>query len=325
MVPERLAAEYVLPLLRRDRREEKGLVRYLAWLADRLDVTVVDASAPALFAALAGALPPGVRQVPPDREGRNGKARGVLSGVAIARHEFIIVADDDVRYGERSLRAAVALLESADFVRLQNVYTAYPWFARWDTARCLIGRAFGGDFGGTVAVRRSMLERTGGYSPDVLFENLELERTVALAGGRVVIARDILVPRLPPTFGHFAGQRVRQAYDDFAQPVRLGVELALLPVLAAVLAARAWRLLAGLALVAIGIAEAGRRAGATRTAVPVTSALWAPAWVAERAVAVWLAALHRVRGGVPYAGARLSAAATPLPELRRRLHSQEGG
>src|SRR3712207_6849145 len=41
--------------------------------------------------------------------------------------------------------------------------------------------------------------------------------------------RSVLVRRLPPSAGHFLGQRVRQAYDDFAQPLRLTAELSILP------------------------------------------------------------------------------------------------
>lgn len=316
--------EYVLPLRRFDRREEDGLVRYLAWLVLRVDVTVVDGSAPALFEALASRVAPAVRHVRPDAVGLNGKACGVLTGVRMSRHETIIVADDDVRYGDRTLHAVVDRLREADFVRPQNVYTAYPWWARWDTARSLIGRALGGDFGGTVGLRRSALERAGGYSPDVLFENLELERTIALAGGRVVVARDVLVPRIPPTLSHFFGQRVRQAYDDFAQPARLAIEAALLPAALVLVSSRSWRALAALAAAAVLAAEAGRRASGGAGTVPASSALWAPLWALERAVAVWIAVVYRLRGGVPYAGGRIFAAATPVSLLRERVAGSGG-
>ena len=321
---ERLEVEYVLPLLRHDRADEDELVHYLAWLDERLDVTVVDASPDGLFDALAARLRERTAHVRPTAAGLNGKARGVLSGLAASRHERVIVADDDVRYDEQTLRAVVRRLGQADAVRPHNVYTAFPWHARWDTARCLIGRAFGGDYGGTVAVRRTAVARAGGYSADVLFENLELERTVALAGGRVVVARDILVPRRPPTVGHFAGQRVRQAYDDFAQPVRLVAEASLLPAIASLVALRAWRALAGLAVLAAAVAEVGRRVDGGHRVFPATSALWAPAWVLERAITVWVAIGWRMRGGIPYAGSRIFAAATPRSLLRARLATTVG-
>jgi hypothetical protein len=122
--------------------------------------------------------------------------------------------------------------------------------------------------------------------------------------------------RRPPTLRHFVGQRVRQAYDDLAQPLRLAVELAVLP--AAVWAGRRpVRLLAGAAAVAL-LAEAGRRrAGGTRF-FPATAALWAPLWLAERSVCVWLAVLARLRGGVRYRGRRVVLAAHSVRTLRAR-------
>jgi len=63
----------------------------------------------------------------------------------------------------------------------------------------------------------------------VLFENLEMERTVRAGGGRVRALHDLYVARRPPSTRHFLGQRVRQAYDSLAQPGRLAAELAILP------------------------------------------------------------------------------------------------
>ena len=124
--------------------------------------------------------------------------------------------------------------------------------------------------------------------------------------------------------GHIARRSVRQAYDDFAQPARLVAELALLPVVLTAALARAWGLLGLLALAVILVAESGRRLGRTRSAVSAAIPLWAPAWVAERAVTVWLAAIHRARGGIGYAGRRIFAAATPVSLLRSQL-SPRGG
>ena len=44
---------------------------------------------------------------------------------------------------------------------------------------------------------------------------------------------------------------------------------------------------------------------------------WAPAWMFERAVCIWLAIGYRVTGGVPYGGQRLSRAAHSVRWLRR--------
>jgi hypothetical protein len=146
-------AEYVLPLRRADREGETELLAYLQWLSERMEVTVVDGSDAALFRHLHERLPTGIRHIPPHRPGLNGKARGVMTAFDVARRERIVLADDDVRYDEDSLNALLARLERADLVRPQNVYASYPWHAQWDTARMLVGRAFGGDYGGTVGGR----------------------------------------------------------------------------------------------------------------------------------------------------------------------------
>ena len=311
-------AEYILPLRRRDRAGESELLTYLQWVGERMAVTVVDGSDAPLFDDLRERLPPEVRHIQPRRTGLNGKARGAMTGIDVARRERIVLADDDVRYDDQSLADLLARLEKADLVRPQNVYTSYPWHARWDTSRMLIGRALGGDFGGTVGVRRSAVQDAGGYSTDVLFENLELERTIRGSGGRVDVARDLFVSRIPPMRGHFLGQRVRQAYDSLAQPARLLAELAILPFLAFCAGRHAWKPLGVLALAVIATAEAGRRTAGGAGRFPAGSALWAPLWVMERGATAWVALAIRLRGGITYAGSRITTAATPQRSLRRR-------
>lgn len=311
-------AEYVLPLRWSDDAGLDELVAYLTALRELVDVTVVDGSDPERFAAHARAFPAGVRHLPVEPwPGRNGKVAGVMTGLRTARHDRVVLADDDVRYDEGALRAVVGMLDAADLVRPQNVFVPAPWHARWDTGRTLLNRAFGHDYPGTLAVRRGVVLAAGGYDGDVLFENLELIRTVRAAGGRVIAADHIGVARRPPEVRHFLGQRVRQAYDDFAQPGRLAAELAVLP-LALVGLRRPPRLLVAAAGV-VALAEAGRRRAGGRWLFPATAALWAPLWLAERAVCVWLALGARLRGGVRYSDGRLRRAATPLRVLRARL------
>ncbi|MGO4301679.1 glycosyltransferase [Leifsonia sp. RAF41] len=311
-------AEYVLPLRWQDDEGLAELIDYLTGLRELVDITVVDGSDPELFTAHAGALPPGVRHLPVEpRPGRNGKVAGVMTGIHTARHDRVVIADDDVRYDEGALRAVVGMLDAADLVRPQNVFIPAPWHARWDTGRSLLNRALGHDYPGTLAVRRRVVVDAGGYDGDVLFENLELIRTVLAIGGTVIAADHIGVARRPPELRHFLRQRVRQAYDDFAQPARLIAELALLPLVLASLR-RPRRIIAGVVAV-VALAEVGRRRAGGRLLFPPTAALWAPAWLAERAVCVWFAVGARIRGGVRYSDGRLLRAATPLRILRRRL------
>jgi hypothetical protein len=338
----RHAAEYVLPLKRHDLSDRAGLAELTAYL-ERLsalveDVTVVDGSAPALFAAHAAAWQPMLRQgrlrhLAPDRPAPgpggapppgNGKVDGVVTGVRHARHRRVVLADDDVRYDAGTLAGLLDRLAGTHLVRPQNVLRPPVWHARWDTARSLVNRAAGHDHPGTYALDRNLFLATGGYARDVLFENLELERTVRAAGGRVADAPDLYVTRLPPSTRRFLEQRPRQAYDSLAQPGRMLVELALLPGLVTAARRSVWAPLAA-AAAAVAVAETGRRRHGGRAAFPATAALWAPAWACERAVCAWVALAARAGGGMPYCGRRLRTAAHAEKRLRAAVAARSRG
>ncbi|WP_237686106.1 glycosyltransferase [Arthrobacter jiangjiafuii] len=314
-------AGYILPLKWSDDSALESLCEYLAELSGWIPVLVVDGSPDPLFTRHRHAFPGTVRHCRPDALGlRNGKVEGVLTGVRHSGFELLVIADDDVRYTRASLERVVMLLAGADVVRPQNYFQApLPWHARWDTARTLLNRAFGSDYPGTLAVRRSSLQAAGGYSGDVLFENLELLRTIRAAGGREIRAGDLFVARHCCSLRHFLRQRVRQAYDDFAQPLRLAVELALLP--AVLLSLRRPARLAALAAAAVLLAETGRRRARGTLVFGPGAAFWAPVWVLERAVAIWFAVAWRLRGGVPYSGTRIRVAGHSLRRLRKGKHS----
>ncbi|HEX6501080.1 MAG TPA: glycosyltransferase [Micromonosporaceae bacterium] len=320
----RLDVEYVLPLRRSDADGDDlaELTGYLGALGRWVDVTVVDGSPGPVYRRHADAWSGLVRQVPPDPDlrYRNGKVNGVLTGVRAARHERVVIADDDVRYRRDELVAVAALLDDVDLVRPQNYFAPTPWHARWDTARTLLNRCLGGDYPGTFGLRRGTLLAAGGYDGDVLFENLELIRTVRAVGGTEARPLDLYVRRLAPDPARFFGQRVRQAYDDFAQPVRAAVFLAVLPGVLALLAARRRKAVVVPFAASVALAEVGRRRGGGARVFPATSSLLAPAWVGERAVCIWLALGRRLlRGGVRYSGRRLRLAAHRQAYLRGRL------
>ena len=254
----------------------------------------------------------------------NGKVAGVTTGIRAASTELVILADDDVRYTAASLQAVVRALGGADLVVPQNVFprAQQPWHVRWDGARSLLNRAIGSDPPGTMAIRRSAFMRTNGYDGDVLFENLELIRTIEASGGRVAVRRDLAVLRLSPTTRWFFGQRIRQAYDEFARPARLVASLAIAPAVVAATRRARWAP-AALAVAAVAAAEFGRRRDGGRAMFPGSTSAFAPLWLAERAVCSWVAVGFRIfRGGVPYRGRVLSRSATPRHELERRYRAQ---
>ncbi|MEV1075528.1 glycosyltransferase [Micromonospora parva] len=320
--PVRLPMTYVLPLRWHSDTGLAELTDYLRWLSDRVEVLVVDGSPPELFARHADAWAGLVRHLPPDTTGAglNGKVVGVRTGVRAAEHEHVVIADDDIRYDQAGLTAVHLLLDEVDLVRPQNYFDPLPWHAWWDTGRTLLNRALGADYPGTLAVRRSTFLGMGGYDPDVLFENLELIRTIRAYDRTEASPAWLYVRRLPPDAAHFRGQRVRQAYDDLAQPARLLTALAVLPALAAAVAARRPGLVFGAAAGTVALAEIGRRRAGGVAVFPATTALAAPLWLLERGVCGWLAVAQRfLLGGVRYGDTRIRRAAHPVRTLRRQV------
>ncbi len=317
-----IAFSYVLPLRWSADQGREAITAYLDQIAGWCDdVIVVDGSPPEVFAANADSWSGRVRHVAPDPAHRclNGKVWGVLTGIQTARHDRVVIADDDVRYDAASLANVLTLLAQYDLVRPQNFFSPMPWHAMWDTARTLLNRALGADFPGTLGVRRSTVLAIGGYDGDVIFENLELIRTVEAYGGSVISPLDICVKRVPPTSAHFWSQRIRQAYDDFAIPARMAVWLSVVPGLATTALRRRPQPLFLAAATSVLVAERGRRRSGATKFFPVISTLLAPLWVMERGVCAWLAVFARWRlGGIRYGDAVIRVAANSSRRLRRR-------
>jgi hypothetical protein len=314
---------YVVPVRWADGGQREELADYLAAIAPHCaEVIVVDGSPPEVFAANAEAWGEHAVHVPPaaGESWLMGKVSGVRTGLRLASHERVVIADDDVRYDPEALRRTSQLLDEHDLVRPQNYFDRLPWHARWDTARTLLNRSLGRDYPGTLAVRRSRALAMGLYDGDVLFENLELIRTVRAHGGSVASPLDLYVARVPPSASHFWGQRTRQAYDDFALPLRMALWLAVVPLLLLSTAKRRPAIAAAPAALAVAAAERGRRRAGGAAVFPATSSLLAPVWVLERGVCAWLAVLQRLRfGGVRYGDSVIPVAAHSERQLRERV------
>ncbi len=317
-VPNRLACSYVLPI--KAGRVDCDLIDYVCHLSGQVsDLVVIDGSDAEIFEQHRCRLPMAVRHLRPDPDHTSamGKVAGVLTGLDSAHHDVVVIADDDVRWTADLLHAAIERIGTCEVLRPQNVFVPSPWHARWDSGRILLNRVTGGDWPGTLVVRRSAL--AGGYSGDALFENLELVRTVRARGGRERVALDICVPRRPPATPEFWRQRVRQAYDEWARPGRLLIQLAVVPAI----------LTGGLPVAgcvgigAVALAELGRRRGGGRAFWSASAALWAPVWVAERSITSWMAVGARFRGGARYRGTRLPTAAHSTRWIRRAVRSSQ--
>src|SRR6185312_6950475 len=113
--PPREPLSYILPIRSAAPSTSPELRNYIEWIAARAEVIVVDGSSDAVFAAHAREWGAHVRHVPPapDLVSPMGKVGGVLTGLRLASHERTIIADDDVRYDERSLAQVSDALAAA--------------------------------------------------------------------------------------------------------------------------------------------------------------------------------------------------------------------
>lgn len=292
-----------------DRAEADDFKTYFDLLAEAgAEVLVVDGSPPEVFNQHADAWRGLCRHASVDAQYKysNGKVNGIHTGVALAAHERIILADDDIRYTAENVRRMADLLEIYDLARPQNYFRPTPFWARTEAARMLINRAWmrDGDYSGTLGVTRSAMNRVGHYDGDVLFDNEEIVRHFRFRGAKIKYARDFFIQKLPPTFEKWTEQRPRQAYEDFVMHAKTIFFLAL-PldlVLTLVIAGWKWTLLAAF-MIAVGsiiTAARGLGDGALRYFSPL-SVFYAPLWIMERSFSTyWAFYWYFTRGGYPF-------------------------
>jgi hypothetical protein len=309
-----LDVSYVVPI-RAASCPSSEFFSYLSFVQKMVDqVVVVDGSDYAVFDALSARLPAGVVHLATPRHSyaRNGKTVGINAALSLVRAAHVVIADDDVEFTQDSLQALVSRLRHADAVMPQNFFVGrLVWHAVYETSRMVFQRSFGYDFAGTVAIRRVSL-RGVVFDERVLFDNLEVLRTILARGGRVVCCRDVYIAKRPPSTRQFFRQRVRQAYDEFARPLRLVVSLLLLPLGVAVPKMRYVLVIAGLVL-----GEVGRRRDGGEVYFPLAGSLCVPLWVLERSICSWLALFQRLTGGAYFGGQRLPTAANSIATLGR--------
>ncbi len=320
MMSDAARCTYLLTIrrVRFDKHEAEYFREYFRLIvAASCDVLVVDGSPSDVFAAHKEVWGGVCLHAPvdPRHEYLNGKVNGIHTGIAIAAHERVILADDDIRYTEGDVRRMTALLACNDMVRPQNYLRPLPFWARMESARMLINRAWiaEGDYPGTLGVRRSAMLRVGHYDGDVLFDNEEIVRHFRAHGACVFYARDFFILKRPPTFQKWLEQRPRQAYEDFVMRAKTAFFASLPVALALVWFVAGWRwalaFVASAACGAAAVAARGLGDGAARF-FPAWLCLYAPLWVGERAVSTYWAFYWRVaRGGYPF-GDKLVAKGT---------------
>lgn len=236
----------------------------------------------------------------------NGKVNGIHTGVPIARHQKIILGDDDVRYTRKDIERMVELLNEYDLVRPQNFFEPLPFRAHIDTGRILLNRAFlkEGDFPGTFGFQKSSFLHAGEFDGDVLFDNEELVRHMKNRGAKICYANDFFVLRKPAERKKWLEQRPRQAYEDFVMKKRTAFFLSMIPVHLLLLLFGKKRAAGFLALViaAVLIAKAGEgRGNGAKKFLPFRAIFFAPLWVLERSISVYLAVFWKIyKGGYPF-------------------------
>ena len=294
----------------------------------RCELIVVDGSDPVSFDAAHAAWSGLGHHVRPDDAiaGRNGKVRGVLTGVALASHERVVIADDDVRYDARRARtdhrgverrgtgAAAELLRSAGVARALGHRADAPQSGRARRRLPRHARGAAQRAAPDRRVRRRRPLREPRAHPD------DRGRRWARAQPSRPL-RPAICLRRPATSGR--SDAARPTTSSRARGVSART-LAIVPLVAWALARRRHRRRVGLAAVSVVVlAEAGRRRAGGTAVFPRSASLFAPLWLVERSVCSWLALASRLRGGCPYGGTRLRVAATSRRTLRRRLQAHD--
>ncbi|MEJ7559619.1 MAG: hypothetical protein WKF66_15025 [Pedobacter sp.] len=310
---------YVLPI-KWDKNIDE-LTSYLEYIAPNVDLIIVDGSEPVNFEEHRLVWSALGKHIAPYTQFQflNGKVNGVLTGLIASENAHIIIADDDVRYTLDQLHELDQLLLQSELIVPQNYFDPCPWHAQWDSSRSLLNLALAHDYPGTLAVQRDFILAVGGYDGNVLFENLELIRTVKAGNGKVLGKPELLIRRLPPSSKHFWSQRVRQAYDDYAQPARWLFFVAFIPTLIVLASFSLWLILV-IVVAAIAIAEVGRQKFGGIKVFSISCSFFAPVWLLERGICTWLAIFNKfLKGGVRYSGSVISNAANPISKIRQRL------
>jgi hypothetical protein len=223
----------------------------------------------------------------------------VRTAASVASCDKIVIATENVRYNVADLTELCALLDAHEIVEAQDYLEPLPWWGGIDAGRMLIHRGIDPhpDRSATFGFRRSILRGLRGFDATGSSDPVGV---LALHGAEVVTAPELFVRRCPPQLREWIRERPREADLDFNVPVKAAFFFALIPMAILLAFVGDGRVAVGysgaVAFASIVLAVRGRiGAGAF---FPLRACLFAPLWVFERSVSVYLALLQRMRGTV---------------------------
>ena len=212
--------------------------------------------------------------------GTNGKVSSLIQMLAVARHDFLLINDSDIRVPTDYLRRVIAPLESPDVGMVTCMYRGQASATLGSRLEAigistefhpgvLAARQLEGDIrfalGSTLAMSRPALKAIGGLEPlvDYLADDYELGYRIAGAGFRVILS-DVVVDTHVAAYSlsRFFEHQMRwgRSTRDSRQWGYLGLVLtfalpwAVLAVIAASGATWSWALLAGALLMRLAVA-----------------------------------------------------------------------
>ena len=283
--------------------EIRSLASYLSTLHDAdCDVVVVDRAEGAVFDARQRILRWVARHVAIGSLYTlpNGEVDLLQAAVDIASCEKVVVASPESRYSAAEIASLSAALERHEAVEPQEFVGPLSWWGGIDAGRMLLQRGLDQPAGNarTFAFRKSAWRPLRGFEERTYNRQV---RRLAAQGVELAAAREVFVRCEPPSFATWVRRRLRDAAADPLVPMQAVSFCGLLPFLAFLFAVGGAELAGGYAgMIAIGavVVAARGRVGA-RYFFPLRACLFAPLWLAERAVTMYWTLFARLMRGRP--------------------------
>jgi hypothetical protein len=209
--------------------------------------------------------------------------------------EKVIVTDTDVRFSTEALDATLELLDAHEAVEVQEYLDPLPWWGAIDAARMLLRRGIDPEpsDSATYAFQRGVARSLRSLPPAGESDDV---RRLVFSGVEVLAALDVFVKREPAELREWFESRPDRASAAFTNGSKAAFFFSLVPMLVFIALAAGIKLAAAVAALlscsAIAIALRGRY-GATQV-FPLRAVFFAPLWILERSLSVYVALYDRL-------------------------------